>query len=110
MKDAKFGMAYSEARWMGGLPVEVSVLFVKFFELGCCRAMIVAPPGSPITNIAKLRDHTAGVVDGEINHGVVEVRRSRPCQRHVQGYRAAGYAPGTSVQGSEHSIAGAAVD
>lgn len=73
MKDAKFGMAYSEARWMGGLPVEVSVLFVKFFELGCCRAMIVAPPGSPITNIAKLRDHTAGVVDGEINHGVVEV-------------------------------------
>jgi TRAP-type uncharacterized transport system substrate-binding protein len=35
--------------------------------------MIVAPPGSPITSIAKLRDHTVGVVGGEINHSVVEV-------------------------------------
>jgi hypothetical protein len=35
--------------------------------------MIVAPPGSAITSIAKLRDHTVGVVGGEINHGVVEV-------------------------------------
>jgi TRAP-type uncharacterized transport system substrate-binding protein len=35
--------------------------------------MIVAPPGSPITSIAKLRDHTVGVVGGEINHRVVEV-------------------------------------
>ena len=34
--------------------------------------MIVAPPGSAITSIAKLRDHTVGVVGGEINHGVVE--------------------------------------
>jgi hypothetical protein len=34
--------------------------------------MIVAPPGSNITTIAKLRDHTVGVVGGEINHGVVE--------------------------------------
>jgi TRAP-type uncharacterized transport system substrate-binding protein len=34
--------------------------------------MIVAPPGSSITSIAKLRDHTLGVVGGEINHGVVE--------------------------------------
>ena len=34
--------------------------------------MIVAPPGSPITSIAKLRDHTVGVVGGEINHRVVE--------------------------------------
>jgi TRAP-type uncharacterized transport system substrate-binding protein len=35
--------------------------------------MIVAPPGSPLTSIAKLHDHTVGVVGGEINHGVVEV-------------------------------------
>jgi TRAP-type uncharacterized transport system substrate-binding protein len=35
--------------------------------------MIVAPPGSPITSIAKLHDHTVGVVGGEINRGVVEV-------------------------------------
>jgi TRAP-type uncharacterized transport system substrate-binding protein len=35
--------------------------------------MIVAPPGSSITSIAKLRGHTVGVVGGEINHGVVEV-------------------------------------
>ena len=34
--------------------------------------MIVAPPGSGITSIAKLRDHTIGVVGGEINHGIVE--------------------------------------
>src|ERR1700761_370099 len=33
--------------------------------------MIVAPPGSSITSIAKLRDHSVGVVGGEINHGVV---------------------------------------
>ena len=35
--------------------------------------MIVAPPGSNLTSIAKLRDHTVGVVGGEINHHVVEV-------------------------------------
>jgi TRAP-type uncharacterized transport system substrate-binding protein len=34
--------------------------------------MIIAPPGSSITSIAKLRDHSVGVVGGEINHGVVE--------------------------------------
>src|ERR1700760_4454099 len=34
--------------------------------------MIVAPPGSPITSIAKLKDHTVGVVGGEVNHGVVD--------------------------------------
>jgi ABC-type nitrate/sulfonate/bicarbonate transport system substrate-binding protein len=36
-------------------------------------AMIVAPPGSSITSIAKLRDHSVGVVGGEVNHGIVEV-------------------------------------
>jgi TRAP-type uncharacterized transport system substrate-binding protein len=35
--------------------------------------MIVAPPGSSISSIAKLRGHTVGVVGGEINQGVVEV-------------------------------------
>jgi TRAP-type uncharacterized transport system substrate-binding protein len=35
--------------------------------------MIVAPPGSPITSIEKLRGHTVGVVGGAINSGVVEV-------------------------------------
>jgi ABC-type nitrate/sulfonate/bicarbonate transport system substrate-binding protein len=35
--------------------------------------MIVAPPGSGLTSIAKLRGHAVGVVGGEINHGVVEV-------------------------------------
>jgi len=34
---------------------------------------IVAPPGSGISDIAKLRGHTIGVVGGEINHGIVEV-------------------------------------
>jgi TRAP-type uncharacterized transport system substrate-binding protein len=37
--------------------------------------MIVAPPGSSITSIAKLRGHAVGVVGGEINHGIVEVLR-----------------------------------
>jgi TRAP-type uncharacterized transport system substrate-binding protein len=36
-------------------------------------AMIVAPPGSGLTSIAKLRGHTVGVVGGEINGGIVEV-------------------------------------
>jgi TRAP-type uncharacterized transport system substrate-binding protein len=35
--------------------------------------MILAPPGSKLTSISKLRGHTVGVVGGEINHGVVEV-------------------------------------
>ena len=34
--------------------------------------MIVAPPGSNLTSIAKLRDHTVGVVGGEINRSVVD--------------------------------------
>ena len=34
--------------------------------------MIVAPPGSAITSIAKLRGHTVGVVGGEINQGIVD--------------------------------------
>lgn len=34
--------------------------------------MIVAPPGSSITSIAKLRGHTVGVVGGEINQPVVD--------------------------------------
>jgi TRAP-type uncharacterized transport system substrate-binding protein len=34
--------------------------------------MIVAPPGSNLTTIAKLRDHTVGVAGGEINQNVVE--------------------------------------
>jgi TRAP-type uncharacterized transport system substrate-binding protein len=37
--------------------------------------LIVAPPGSAITGIAKLRGHTVGVVGGEINHGLTEVLR-----------------------------------
>jgi TRAP-type uncharacterized transport system substrate-binding protein len=38
-----------------------------------CVVMIVAPPGSSITSIAKLRGHAVGVVGGETNHGLVEV-------------------------------------
>jgi TRAP-type uncharacterized transport system substrate-binding protein len=35
--------------------------------------MIIAPPGSTITSIEKLKDRTVGVIGGEINHGIVEV-------------------------------------
>src|SRR5579871_4747915 len=47
--------------------------------------MIVAPPGSNITSIAKLRDHTVGVIGGEINHGVVEALKKEYdlAQAHV---------------------------
>lgn len=34
--------------------------------------MIVAPPGSAISSIAKLRGHTVGVVGGDINQAVVD--------------------------------------
>jgi TRAP-type uncharacterized transport system substrate-binding protein len=34
--------------------------------------MIVAPPGSAVTSIAKLRGHTVGVVGGDINQAVVD--------------------------------------
>ena len=37
--------------------------------------LIVAPPGSAITGIPKLRGHTVGVVGGEINQGVIEALR-----------------------------------
>jgi TRAP-type uncharacterized transport system substrate-binding protein len=34
---------------------------------------LIAPPGSAITNISKLRGHTVGVVGGEVNHAIVDV-------------------------------------
>ena len=34
---------------------------------------IVAPPGSPISDVAKLRGHTVGVIGGEMNQGVLSV-------------------------------------
>jgi TRAP-type uncharacterized transport system substrate-binding protein len=37
--------------------------------------MLVAPPGSGITSIEKLKGHTVGVVGGEINHRLVEVMK-----------------------------------
>src|SRR5579871_4845905 len=47
--------------------------------------MIVAPPGSNITSIAKLRDHTVGVVGGEINHHIVDALKKEYdlAQAHV---------------------------
>jgi TRAP-type uncharacterized transport system substrate-binding protein len=36
-------------------------------------ALIVAPPGSPITDLAGLKHHSVGVVGGEINQKVVDV-------------------------------------
>jgi TRAP-type uncharacterized transport system substrate-binding protein len=34
---------------------------------------LIAPPGSAITDISKLRGHTVGVVGGAVNHAVVDV-------------------------------------
>lgn len=34
---------------------------------------LIAPPGSAITDISKLRGHTVGVVGGEVNHAIVDV-------------------------------------
>src|SRR5579871_5094421 len=36
---------------------------------------IVAPPGSSISTIAGLRGHAVGVVDGQINRGIVDTLR-----------------------------------
>jgi ABC-type nitrate/sulfonate/bicarbonate transport system substrate-binding protein len=34
---------------------------------------VIAPPGSAITDISRLRGHTVGVVGGEVNHAIVDV-------------------------------------
>jgi len=37
--------------------------------------LIVAPPGSPLTDVASLKGHSVGVVGGQINRGVVDALR-----------------------------------
>jgi hypothetical protein len=34
---------------------------------------LIAPPGSTITDISRLRGHTIGVIGGEVNHAIVDV-------------------------------------
>jgi TRAP-type uncharacterized transport system substrate-binding protein len=34
---------------------------------------LIAPPGSAITDISKLRGHTVGVIGGDVNHAIVDV-------------------------------------
>src|ERR1700733_270680 len=81
-KVEKAGNALDAAKAFAAGTADLAVVRADVGDLQQARAvaltahgvvMIVAPPGSSITSIAKLRDHTVGVVGGEINHGVVEV-------------------------------------
>src|ERR1700677_2742937 len=82
LKVDKSGHALAAAKAFAAGTADLAVVRADAGDLSQARTvaltahgvvMIVAPPGSPITSIAKLRDHTVGVVGGEINHGVVEV-------------------------------------
>jgi TRAP-type uncharacterized transport system substrate-binding protein len=76
------GDALDAAKALGSGAADLAVVRADVGDLSQARtvaltargvAMIVAPPGSNITSIAKLRDHSVGVVGGQINHGIVEV-------------------------------------
>jgi len=82
LKVEKAGNALDAAKAFAAGTADLAVVRADAGDLSQARTvaltahgvvMIVAPPGSPITSIAKLRDHTVGVVGGEINHGVVDV-------------------------------------
>jgi TRAP-type uncharacterized transport system substrate-binding protein len=82
LKVVNSGSAVDAARAFAAGTTDLAVVRADAGNLQQARAvaltargvvMLVAPPGSPITSIAKLRGHTIGVVGGEINHGVVEV-------------------------------------
>ena len=82
LKVDKSGNALDAAKAFAAGTADLAVIRADAGDLSQARTvaltahgvvMIVAPPGSPITSIAKLRDHTVGVVGGGINHGVVEV-------------------------------------
>jgi TRAP-type uncharacterized transport system substrate-binding protein len=81
LKVENSGSALDAARAFAAGAADLAVVRADVGDLSQARTvavtahgvvMIVAPPGSGITSIAKLRDHTVGVVGGEINHGVVE--------------------------------------
>src|SRR6202021_919868 len=82
LKVEKAGNALDAARAFAAGTADLAVVRADVGDLSQARTvaltahgvvMIVAPPGSAVTSIAKLRDHAVGVVGGEINHGVVEV-------------------------------------
>src|ERR1700733_10222052 len=82
LKVEKAGNALDAAKAFAAGTADLAVVRADAGDLSQARTvaltgygvvMIVAPPGSAITSIAKLRNHTVGVVGGEINHGIVEV-------------------------------------
>src|ERR1700722_8920500 len=82
LKVEKAGNALDAAKAFAAGTADLAVVRADAGDLSQARpvavtahgvVMIVAPPGSSITSIAKLRDHTVGVVGGEINRGIVEV-------------------------------------
>jgi TRAP-type uncharacterized transport system substrate-binding protein len=82
LKIENVGNVLDAAKTFAAGKADLAVVRVDVGDLSQARAvavmaegvvMIVAPPGSNITSIAKLHDHTVGVVGGEINHHVVEV-------------------------------------
>jgi TRAP-type uncharacterized transport system substrate-binding protein len=81
LKIENAGNVLDAAKAFAAGKVDLAVVRADVGDLSQARAvaimaegvvMIVAPPGSNITGVAKLRDHAVGVVGGEINHNVVE--------------------------------------
>ena len=94
LKVESAGSVLDAAKAFASGKVDLAVVRADVGDLSQARAvavmaqgvvMIVAPPGSNITSIAKLRDHTVGVIGGEINHGVVEALKKEYdlAQAHV---------------------------
>jgi TRAP-type uncharacterized transport system substrate-binding protein len=84
LKVENSGTALDAAKALATGTADVAVVRADVGDLHEARAValtargvltIVAPPGSSISTIAKLRGHTVGVVDGQINRGVVDVLR-----------------------------------
>jgi TRAP-type uncharacterized transport system substrate-binding protein len=82
LKVENVGDVFDAAKAFANGTADLAVVRADVGDLSQARAvavmargavMIVAPPGSAITSIAKLRGHSVGVVGGEINHGVVDV-------------------------------------
>jgi TRAP-type uncharacterized transport system substrate-binding protein len=78
------GTALDAARALATGKVDLAFVRADVGDLHDARAIaltgrgvltIVAPPGSSISTIAGLHGHTVGVVDGQINRGIVDTLR-----------------------------------
>lgn len=84
LKVHNFGTALDAAKAFAEGKTDLAIVRADTANLREARAVavtargvltIVAPPGSPISDVAKLRGHTVGVIGGEINQGMLSVLR-----------------------------------